>query len=64
MCKALSSNTSSSKIKTKQLNAVIIATQEAAIRRITFQSQTGQIAGEGLSQKNPIQRGLMKLLQV
>jgi thioredoxin reductase len=46
------------KIKTKtaecwRLRAVIIATQYAAIRRITVQSQPGQIAGENLSQKKP-----------
>jgi hypothetical protein len=33
------------------LRPVIIGTQEAAIRRITIQSQPGQIAGEDLSQK-------------
>jgi hypothetical protein len=33
---------------------VILATQEAEIRRITVQSQLGQIVPETLSQKNPL----------
>jgi hypothetical protein len=35
---------------------VILATQEAEIRRITFQSQPGQIVCEILSGKNPTQK--------
>jgi hypothetical protein len=35
---------------------VILATQEAEIRRITFQSQPRQIVCETLSQKNPSQK--------
>jgi hypothetical protein len=35
---------------------VILATWEAEIRKITIQSQLGQIVGETLSQKNPSQK--------
>jgi hypothetical protein len=38
------------------LMPVIVATQEAEIRRITVQSQPGQIVHETLSQKNPSQK--------
>jgi hypothetical protein len=37
------------------LTPVILAIQEAAIRRITVQSQPEKIFGETLSQNNPIQ---------
>jgi hypothetical protein len=37
--------------------SVILPTQEAEIRRITVQSQPGQIICETLSQKNPSQKG-------
>jgi hypothetical protein len=36
--------------------SVILATQEAEIRRIAVQSQSGQILRETLSQKNPSQK--------
>jgi hypothetical protein len=35
---------------------VILATQEAEIRRITARSQPGQIVRETLSQKNPLKK--------
>jgi hypothetical protein len=35
---------------------VILATQEAEIRRIIFQSQPGQVVHKTLSQKKPISR--------
>jgi hypothetical protein len=35
---------------------VILATQEAEIRKIEVQSQPGQIVGKTLSQKNPSQK--------
>jgi hypothetical protein len=35
---------------------VILATQEAEVRRITVQSQPGQIVHETLSQKNPFKK--------
>jgi hypothetical protein len=38
------------------LTPVILATQEEQIRRITVQSQPGQIVCETLSQKNPSQK--------
>jgi hypothetical protein len=38
------------------LRPVILATQEAEIRRIVVQSQSGQIVWENLSQKNPSQK--------
>jgi hypothetical protein len=38
------------------LTLVILATQEEQIRRITVQSQPGQIVCETLSQKNPSQK--------
>jgi hypothetical protein len=43
---------------------VILATQEAEIRRITVQSQTGQIICETTSQKNPSPKRLVEWLQV
>jgi hypothetical protein len=36
------------------LTPIILATQEAEIRRIEFQSQPRQIVHETLSQKNPL----------
>jgi hypothetical protein len=36
------------------LTPIILASWEAEIRRITVQSQHGQIASDTLSQKNPI----------
>jgi hypothetical protein len=38
------------------LTPVVLATQEAEIRRITVQNQPRQIVRETLSQKNPSQR--------
>jgi hypothetical protein len=38
------------------LTPVILATQEAEIRRIMVQSQPGEIVCETLSQKNPTQK--------
>jgi hypothetical protein len=35
---------------------IILATQEAEIRRVAVQSQLGQIVQETLSQKNPSQK--------
>jgi hypothetical protein len=35
---------------------VILATQEAEIRRIMVQSQLGEVGSETLSQKNPSQK--------
>jgi hypothetical protein len=43
---------------------VIVATQEAEIRRIPFQSQTRQIVCETLSQKYPSQKELVEWLKV
>jgi hypothetical protein len=43
---------------------VILATQEAEIRGIWVQSQSGQIAHETLSQKYPSQKGLAEWLKV
>jgi hypothetical protein len=39
-----------------QLTPIILATQEAEIRRISVQSQPGQIVRETLSLKNPSQK--------
>jgi hypothetical protein len=39
---------------------VILTTQEAGIRKITVQSQPGQIVHETLSQKYPTQKGLVE----
>jgi hypothetical protein len=45
--------------------SVILATQEAEIRRITVQSQPGQIVHETLSQKKNSQKGeLVEWLKV
>jgi hypothetical protein len=41
------------------LTHVILATQEAEIRRISVQSQLRQIVQETLSRKNPTQKGLV-----
>jgi hypothetical protein len=43
---------------------VILATQEAEIRRIAVQSQLGQIVRETLSRKYPSQKGLLEWLKV
>jgi hypothetical protein len=43
---------------------VILATQEAEIRRIVVQSQPKQTACETLSQKTPTQKGLVMWLKV
>jgi hypothetical protein len=43
---------------------VILAIQEVEIRRITVQSQWGQIVHETLSGKNPSQKGLVEWLKV
>jgi hypothetical protein len=46
-------------------HAIILATQEAGIRRITVQSQSGQIVYETLSRKKPITKnGLVEWLKV
>jgi hypothetical protein len=42
---------------------VILATQEAEIRRIMVQSQPRQIAHETLSRKNPTKKGLAEWLK-
>jgi hypothetical protein len=42
---------------------VILATQEAKIRRIEVRSQPGQIVHQTLSRKNPSQKGLMEWLK-
>jgi hypothetical protein len=46
------------------LRPIILATQEAEIRRIAVQSQTKQIVCESLSQKYPSQKGLVEWLKV
>jgi site-specific recombinase XerC len=46
------------------LTPVILATQEAEIRRIKVQSQPGQIAHKTLSRKNSSQKGLVEWLKV
>jgi hypothetical protein len=46
------------------LTPVILATQEAEIRRITVQSHPGQIVRETLSQKHLTQKGLVEWLKV
>jgi hypothetical protein len=38
------------------LTFIILATQEAEVRRITVQSQPGQIVSKMLSRKNPSQK--------
>jgi hypothetical protein len=43
---------------------VILATQEAEIRRIAVQSQSRQTVHETLSRKYPIQKGLVEWLKV
>jgi hypothetical protein len=43
---------------------IILATQEAAIRRITVQSQPRQIVCETLSGKNHHEKGLVEWLKV
>jgi hypothetical protein len=43
---------------------VILATQEAEIRRIAIQSQPGQIVCETLSQKTYHNKGLVEWLKV
>jgi hypothetical protein len=46
------------------LMPIILATQEAEIRRIMVPGQPGQIVHETLSQKNPSQKGLVELRKV
>jgi hypothetical protein len=46
------------------LTPIILATQEAEIKRISVQSQLGQIVPKTLSQKNPSQKGLVEWLKV
>jgi hypothetical protein len=43
---------------------IILATQEAEIKRIMFQSQPGQIVHETLLQKNHYKKGLEEWLKV
>jgi iron only hydrogenase large subunit-like protein len=43
---------------------IILATQEAEIRRVAIQSQMGQIVQETLSQKTYHRKGLAKCLKV
>jgi hypothetical protein len=43
---------------------VILASQEAQIKRITFQSQLGQTVCETLSKKTHHQKGLVEWLKV
>jgi hypothetical protein len=45
------------------LTPVILATQEAEIRRIMVQSQPGQIVRETLSRKNPSQKRAGRVAQ-
>jgi hypothetical protein len=42
------------------LTPIILATQEAKVRKIAVQSQPGQIVRETLSLKNPPQKGLVE----
>jgi hypothetical protein len=44
------------RVRHQWLITVILATQEAEIRRLEFQSQHGQIAPETLSRKKSIQK--------
>jgi hypothetical protein len=46
------------------LTTIILATQEAEIRRISVQSQPGQIVLKTLSQKYLTQKGLVEWLKV
>jgi plasmid maintenance system antidote protein VapI len=46
------------------LRPVILATQEAEIRRTAGQSQPGEIVHETLSRKYPSQKGLAERLKV
>jgi hypothetical protein len=43
---------------------IILATQEAEIRRITVQSQPGQTVPEALSQKYPLQKRAGRVTQL
>jgi hypothetical protein len=43
---------------------IILASQEAEIRRLTVQSEPKQIVCETLSQKNPSRKGLVQWLKV
>jgi hypothetical protein len=43
---------------------IILATQEAEIRRIVVRSQPGEIVQETLSRKYPTQKGLVEWLKV
>jgi hypothetical protein len=55
----------SSLIRCLLLTLVILATQEAEIRRIVVQSQLGQTVHETLSQKNPSQKiGLVEWVKM
>jgi hypothetical protein len=46
------------------VHTVILATQEAEIRRTAVHSQPGQIVHETLSQKKPSSKGLAQWLKV
>jgi hypothetical protein len=55
----------SSLIRCLLLTLVILATQEAEIRRIVVQNQLGQTVHETLSQKNPSQKiGLVEWVKM
>jgi hypothetical protein len=45
------------------LTPIILATQEAEIRRVTFRSQTQQMVCETLSRKNPSQKRAGRVAQ-
>jgi hypothetical protein len=46
------------------LTPIILATQEAEVRRIVVRSQPGQIVYETQSRKNPYKKGLVEWLSV
>jgi hypothetical protein len=54
---------SSTQARHQWLTPVILATQEAEIRRITVRSQPRQIVGETLSRKNPSQKRAGRVAQ-
>jgi hypothetical protein len=52
------------KVRCRWLTPIILATQEAEIRRISDQSQRGQTVHETLSQKTLHKKGLVEWLKV